>query len=522
MRSLTAEDARALVHGPQEIAFLDIREAGQFVEGHPLFAIPLPFSQLEQRIGALAPRLTVPLLLVDTGDGVAQRAHRRLSEAGYTDVRWIDGGMPAWEKAGYPVYKGVNVPSKTLGEMAEHIWRPNMMTADELAQTAAQGRAPAFFDARPAAEYAKMRVPGAVCLPNGELAHRISALGDASRVLITCAGRTRGITGAIGLMLAGFGGSVAALENGTQGWALSGRDLERNNRPEPFPELDAAGLAASRKRADALIARFSLSVARCDDVERMMAEPDRTTYVFDVRSADEARDDPLAVAIHAASGQLVQATDQWVGVRNSRLILCCDTGLRAALAAFWLSQLGYEVHIVRIDDELRNLPARPTICRPTSGQTATVSANDLLAMPGATILDMRPSPDFRASHVKGAIWTTRPGLPEALARSGGGPVVILAETGDRAQIFAHDAIELGFADTLAFSDGHDALVKAGARVVVDSTQPEPSEAIDFPWFVHDRHDGNLDSSRRYLAWETGLIAQLDADEKKAFRLFENV
>ncbi|MBC7282382.1 rhodanese-like domain-containing protein [Hoeflea sp.] len=522
MSGLDVKEARALVHGGQELAFLDIREAGQFVEGHPLLAIPLPFSQLEQRIGALAPRLTVPLLLVDTGDGVAQRAHRRLSEAGYTDVRWIDGGMPAWEKAGYPVYKGVNVPSKTLGEMAEHIWRPTMMTADELGQATAEGRPPAFFDARPAAEYAKMRVPGAVCLPNGELAHRISTLGDASRILITCAGRTRGITGAIGLMLAGFEGSVAALENGTQGWALSGRDLERNNRPDSFPALDPAGLAASRKRAEALIERFSLPVASCDDVVRMMAEPDRTTYVFDVRSPDEARNDPLSVAVHAASGQLVQATDQWVGVRSSRLILCCDTGLRAALAAFWLSQLGYEVHIVRIDDELRNLKARPAVGLPAIGETATISAADLLAMPGATILDMRPSPDFRASHVKGAIWTTRPGLPETLARCGTGPVVILADTGDRARIFARDAAELGYANIFALSDDHEALVHAGAAVVLYSTQPEPSEAIDFPWFVHDRHDGNLESSRRYLAWETGLIAQLDADEKKAFRLFENV
>ncbi|MBV1761276.1 MAG: rhodanese [Hoeflea sp.] len=426
--------------------------------------------------------------------------------------------MPAWEKAGYPVYKGVNVPSKTLGEMAEHIWRPKMMTADELAQAIAEGRAPAFFDARPAAEYAKMRVPGSVCLPNGELAHRISTLGDAPQVLITCAGRTRGITGAIGLMLTGIDGSVAALENGTQGWALSGRDLERDNRPGPFPALDAAGLAASRKRAEALIERFSLQEANCVDVKRMMGELDRTTYVFDVRSPDEARGDPLAVANHAASGQLVQATDQWVSVRNSRLILCCDTGLRAALAAFWLGQLGYEVLVVRIDDALRDLPERPAVGSPAIPQTATVSAAELLAMPNATLLDMRPSPDFRASHVKGAIWTTRPGLPETLARSGGGPVVILADSGDRARIFARDAAELGFANSFALSDGHAALVNAGAEVDVDSPHPEPSEAIDFPWFVHDRHDGNLDASRRYLAWETGLIDQLDDVERAEYRL----
>lgn len=520
MRSIHARKARALLHDGQEIAFLDVREAGQFVEGHPLFAIPLPYSILEERIGLLVPRLTCPILLIDNGDGVAERAQARLSEIGYNNILPIKGGMPAWEAAGFPVYKGVNVPSKTLGEMAELIWHPKMMTADELARASEQADDLGFFDARPAAEYAKMRVPGAVCLPNGELAHRMSAIGDKARIVVTCAGRTRGITGVIGLMLAGFD-KVAALENGTQGWALSGRDLERNNQPNPFPQLDAAGLSASRERADALIERFSLPVAECVDIERMISNPDRTTYVFDVRSPDEAAADPLAIAEHAASGQLVQATDQWVGVRNSRLVLCCDTGLRSALAAFWLTQLGYDVHILRITDQVRQVPARHIVDAAFAEPIKSVSASDLLVTPDATVLDMRPSTCFRMAHVKGAIWTTRPGLPNDLARVGAGAIVILAGTEDRARRFARDATDLGFADVVIVDGGHDALAKAGAELTVDSTGPEPAEAIDFPWFVHDRHDGNLESSRRYLAWETGLIDQLDAVEKAAFRLFKN-
>jgi len=36
--------------------------------------------------------------------------------------------------------------------------------------------------------------------------------------------------------------------------------------------------------------------------------------------------------------------------------------------------------------------------------------------------------------------------------------------------------------------------------------------------VHDRHTGNRDAAKQYLAWETGLIAQLDAEEKAAFKV----
>jgi hypothetical protein len=45
----------------------------------------------------------------------------------------------------------------------------------------------------------------------------------------------------------------------------------------------------------------------------------------------------------------------------------------------------------------------------------------------------------------------------------------------------------------------------------------PTERIDFLFFVHDRHAGNKAASREYLAWELGLVAQIDDDERKAFR-----
>ena len=39
----------------KHLQFLDVREAGEFGEGHPLFAMPCPYSRLEARIAALPP-----------------------------------------------------------------------------------------------------------------------------------------------------------------------------------------------------------------------------------------------------------------------------------------------------------------------------------------------------------------------------------------------------------------------------------------------------------------------------------
>jgi hypothetical protein len=59
---------------------------------------------------------------------------------------------------------------------------------------------------------------------------------------------------------------------------------------------------------------------------------------------------------------------------------------------------------------------------------------------------------------------------------------------------------------------------AGFPVESTPNSPDDASAIDYLFFVHDRHDGNLDAARRYLEWETGLIAQCQPDELAAFRL----
>src|SRR3546814_11067641 len=73
-RAISAAQAKALVHDGAEIAFLDVREAGEFGEGHPLFALPCPSSTLEARIVALVPRRLVRRLLIDGGGGIAPQA----------------------------------------------------------------------------------------------------------------------------------------------------------------------------------------------------------------------------------------------------------------------------------------------------------------------------------------------------------------------------------------------------------------------------------------------------------------
>jgi rhodanese-related sulfurtransferase len=525
IRAIEAAQAKALVHGPGEVAFLDVREAGQFGEGHPLFAAPLPYSRLELDAPALVPNPAVPVLLVDGGDGEADRAARRLVALGYQDIRILAGGTPAWAQAGFTLFKGVNLPGKTLGELAETAWHPPMVTAETLQAWRQAGRPFSFFDVRPPAEHAKMRVPGARCLPNGELPHRLpAAVSDpAAPVVVTCAGRTRGIVGVLGLKLAGFEGELYALENGTQGWALAGYALERGNEAEPFPQLDAASRRLSGERARALAARWSLTWLDAEGLRELAADESRSLYLLDVRDAAESAAEPIPGAVHAPAGQLVQAVDQWVAIRRARLVLADDTGLRAAIAAFWLRQLGFETFILpdaaacvpRDALSERPAPARPRL--PRLASVAPLQAAEEARAGRAALLDLRPSRAYRERHAQGSVWSIRPRVADAVEDRP--PAVrLFADDADLAALAAIDLAEQGIGDVGLVEGDLAAWRAAGLPVETTPESPSDSEMIDFLWFVHDRHDGNLESSRQYLAWEQGLVAQLDPEERAEFAL----
>lgn len=513
-QNIDAKDANRWVLGDDEIAFLDLREAGPFSEGHPLFAVPAAYSTLEARIGDLVPRLDVRVIIIDGGDGIAEAGAEALASMGYTDISVIDGGAPAWAKAGLTLFRGVNVPSKTLGELAEERFRPKTIEPKTLAQWQHEGRAFAFFDCRPPAEYRKMTVPGAVCLPNGEIAHRLPTLNPEQPIVITCAGRTRGIIGALSLARIAPGREIYALENGTQGWALAGLDLERGLEPGALPELSPQQAEETCARAYSLLAAEGISLVTSADVAAFLDDKARTTLAFDVRSADEAKADPLPAFTHAWSGQIVQATDRWIGVRRARLVLADDLGLRAGLAAYWLRAQGFDVHIVRIDDALRRLPAS-TKPKTSSIEIPEIDAEGALAQVRqglASLLDLRHSAHYAAGHVQGSRWTIRPHLR---ALTGTGRMLVIDDGGAAAALGVHELLRLGREDVALVRGGFSALCAAGA--VVKTHGPLPlAAAIDVTSFAHGRHDGNLEASRRYLDWEQGLLQALSTDEWAAF------
>jgi 3-mercaptopyruvate sulfurtransferase SseA len=59
-------------------------------------------------------------------------AAQRMMALGYRDVAVLDGGIAAWETAGYRLYSGVHVPSKAFAEVVEHEAGTPHLSAPEL------------------------------------------------------------------------------------------------------------------------------------------------------------------------------------------------------------------------------------------------------------------------------------------------------------------------------------------------------------------------------------------------------
>ena len=95
------------------------------------------------------------------------------------------------------------------------------------------------------------------------------------------------------------------------------------------------------QRAQAFAESSGVGVIGAIDLARFEDDPDRTLYVLDVRDPAEYRAGHRPGSVSAPGGQLVQATDQWVGVRNARIVLVDDTGVRARMAGAWLRQMGH-------------------------------------------------------------------------------------------------------------------------------------------------------------------------------------
>jgi len=518
--SITPVALRAALAERRELAILDVREEGVTARRRLFYSSIAPVGRLGLLVGELVPRFATPIVLVDEAGEYTSRAAALLTGFGYTDVSILAGGVSGWEAAGFEVFSGTNVPGKAFGEVIEHRLKTPNIDALTLKRLQDAGEDLVVLDSRPFPEFKTMNIPGGVECAGAELVYRALAAAPSPETLIVvnCAGRTRSILGAQSLVNAGIPNPVAALSGGSMSWLLSGLDLE-HGQIRTAPRAEGAALEQARTLAKRAAARAGVVEIDRATLTRFEAEASvRTLYRFDVR-------DPLEyVAGHRAGwrsapgGQLVQATDEYVGTLHARVVLADDDGVRARMTASWLVQLGYlDVFVLADDDAHRALESgpEPVSIFGTPERTRWINADQLalaLEAGSAQVVDVDSSLAFRTAHIGGARFVAASALEDWLDRLGDASrqLVLTSSDGVLAGLLA--------SQLRGRIDGVAALLGGTQRWLslgLPHTAGDEGNLTgdDDAWYSPYQYapDQAAKQMQIYLAWELQLVGQLERD-----------
>ncbi|GFG53213.1 sulfurtransferase [Mycolicibacterium agri] len=487
----------------RQTAILDLRSPLERSNGHIAVSAGIPYHDLEQRIATLVPNRGATVVLAGAQQ-VDERGAALLERLGYRDVAILDNGIDGWKSAGGRVYTGTNVRSKTLGEWIERRYSTPTVDSDTVDEWRREGADVVVIDSRPASEYVHHHIPGAYNSGGGaEIAFRTAQVvqDPGTKVVINCAGRTRGIVAAQSLINTGIPNPVYSLHNGTPAWERSGHPLAFGDGPAvPAPEQVSPQLA---EWAATTLAKAGAAVVDIDDVRTGLGDDATTTYLLDVRTPQEYQLGHYSAAVSAPGGQLVQATDEYIAVRGARVVLV-DTPdfVRAANTAQWLrflhdGPLSVLAHLPGADIARPQPTAVPV---PDVPRVSWDELEEWRSRGPVWIVDLRSSNGYAAGHIPGSIHARREHLDNIVADTGAGRVVLVGGSE-----YAAEHVAATLPGTWVLTGGIDAATDLTADdgqyagEIVDRTGP--------PDFGPERDAWYAD----YFAWELSLLSESDGD-----------
>ena len=503
----------------EEIALLDVREEDPHAQEHPLFAANLPLSRIEIDAYAKLPKKTVPIVTLDDGEGFAQLAAERLIQLGYSDVSVFEGGVKAWKAAGGEVFKDVNVPSKSFGELVESKRHTPSLSAQEVKQLIDTKEDVVVVDVRRFDEYNTMSIPTGISVPGAELVLRLPELAPnpQTKVIVNCAGRTRSIIGTQSLINAGIPNEVHALRNGTIGWTLAGQALDKG-QSRKFQEVSEATKSDAANRARGVADRAGVKRAHLSDIQAWKSQVDRTTYFFDTRTPEEYEAGHLPRFRSVPGGQLVQETEMVAPVRGARIVLVDPSGggVRANMPASWLAQMAWDVYVLDgisasdLTEKGAWKPSLPTL--PTIASADAITVSNWLKNDSNTIaIDFSTHANYVKGHIPGSWFALRSQLADALKNIPEVDRYVISSSPSELSYFAAEELQtLTNAEVLVLEGGNLAWTNAGLAL-----EKGPSHLASPPLDRYKRpYEGtNVDPAamQAYLDWEFGLVEQLGKD-----------
>jgi rhodanese-related sulfurtransferase len=483
---VSVEEFQSLLRSDTLYACLDVRERGEFALGQIEGVTPLPRGAIETRMQTMVPSYQVQVVVCCDDGRRSELARGTLSDMGYADVRVLDGGLAAWRASGLPTIAGWGLRGKEYAERVCVGRRVPEMTAQELAERRRRGEKLVVLDVRTDEEYLRGHVPDAYHIPGGQLLLELPAVSEVldHTVVVSCAGRTRGILGAETLRMAGVQ-NVYALRNGGMGWRLAGYDLAsgggrgRPGQPRSIPEWVEQATRRLSQRAQVR----TMTVHEFEAL-RASGEP---FYAVDIRLPEEFDAGHIPASISIPAGQFALQHENFLAVRRAPVVVVSDDPIRPIWAAVLCQELGFRTVFVLdggLDGwtsaghplEVGSEPPRVYGLEEARGQVAALDGRELAELLGrdtaVQVLDVRGSGEFGTGHIPGSRWLARGRLElgiEAAAPDRSTPVATVCDNGVRSTLAAATLRTLGYADARYVSGGITAWRREG-RAIVDGLE----------------------------------------------------
>lgn len=107
---VSLEEGRRLFEARQ-VAMFDVREPSEHATGVANGARLLPMSQFQQRVNEIPNDPAQPVLIICNTQNRSSKAVQAMKEAGWTNVRYVHGGMSGWAEKGWPMVKPFGLPA---------------------------------------------------------------------------------------------------------------------------------------------------------------------------------------------------------------------------------------------------------------------------------------------------------------------------------------------------------------------------------------------------------------------------
>jgi rhodanese-related sulfurtransferase len=267
----------------------------------------------------------------------------------------------------------------------------------------------------------------------------------------------------------------------------------------------------------ARIAASSPSTAATLDAWR--GDKARTLYLFDVRDPAEYEAGHVAGAISAPGGQLVQATDHYVGALGARIVLTDDAEVRALMTASWLRQMGWQdVYVLAEAGSETGWPSPPVLASaaPSGATIDPATLRGLLSRNAATVVDLSLSRSYLTRHIPGAWFAIRTRLDRALKKIPlGGTLVLTSEDGVLAKLAVAEAAALDRASG-AHARRRQQRVAGGRLCLLDGSQKDGRRGVDQWRKPYERSGDPKAAMQEYLDWETDLLPRIARDGSLKF------